>query len=331
MDAIDASNDTQGNAIQANAKYQTALAGISDEVDRQKEAYIQLQRDAYEASNGTLDGFVGTLDGFTLSLDRNTEAGAVNAAGLEEVSAAARDSAQAQFEVDLKTMSAKEATDKYMETLAAQRQAFIDSAVQAGYNRDEVGKLADEIFTLPSEKEVALTVDAQPARDAINGFITDYQGREITLKIGADGQQTYSRDGGRTTYEANGDIVEFMARGGVRGLRPMSPIAKVVPPNTWRVVGDRGDVPEAYIPLDGSVRSMAILGEAMQRMGVMGMAAGGIMQPQYASNQPRFSSGASATAGGFNNVQNIYPAQGMSEEQIARIATERFAFAARGN
>lgn len=59
----------------------------------------------------------------------------------------------------------------------------------------------------------------------------------------------------RTALHATGD------------LTPMAPVASVVPPNTWRdVVGDRSDVDEAYIPLDGSPRSMAILGETNARM-----------------------------------------------------------------
>ena len=46
----------------------------------------------------------------------------------------------------------------------------------------------------------------------------------------------------------------------------MAPIAQMVSPNTWRIVGDRGDVDEAYIPMDGSARSLAILAEVLRRM-----------------------------------------------------------------
>jgi len=46
----------------------------------------------------------------------------------------------------------------------------------------------------------------------------------------------------------------------------MEPLATKVPPGTWRVVGDRTDVPEAYIPLDGSARSRALLTEANRLM-----------------------------------------------------------------
>jgi hypothetical protein len=69
----------------------------------------------------------------------------------------------------------------------------------------------------------------------------------------------------------------------------MRPIAEMVPASSWRVVGDRSDVPEAYIPLDGSPRSMAILAETMRRMGVEAMAEGGttLVQAPPATSGPR--------------------------------------------
>lgn len=70
--------------------------------------------------------------------------------------------------------------------------------------------------------------------------------------------------------------VKPMADGGM-----LSPIAQVVKPNTWRLVGDRLDVDEAFIPLDGSQRSWKILMQALSRMpGTMPMARGGIASAQ---------------------------------------------------
>ncbi|WP_114587739.1 phage tail tape measure protein [Microbacterium arborescens] len=151
IETMDESNDVAGDAIQANARYREALDAIATEVERQKEAY--------EEANGTLDGF-------TLSLDRSTTAGAANASALYDVSAAARDAAEAQYNQDLTTMSAEDATRKYIDTLNGQRQAFIDTATQAGYNADEVHALADEIFRVPDEKSTQLLVENAQARDA---------------------------------------------------------------------------------------------------------------------------------------------------------------------
>lgn len=94
--------------------------------------------------------------------------------------------------------------------------------------------------------------------------------KQIRISTGKGGQ-------GGTTMHAGG-VLEFMANGGLRGISPMQPIAQMVPASTWRVVGDRGDVPEAYVPLDGSPRSWAILLEALSRMpGVAPMADGGVV------------------------------------------------------
>src|SRR5690606_32005474 len=66
---------------------------------------------------------------------------------------------------------------------------------------------------------------------------------------------------GRSFY--HGGLIEFMADG---GLTPMGSAAQMVPPDTWRVVGDRQDVPELYAPLDGSARSWNLLMEGLRRM-----------------------------------------------------------------
>lgn len=69
---------------------------------------------------------------------------------------------------------------------------------------------------------------------------------------------------------ANGNLLEFYANGGMRYPKPLTPMAAVatmVPQNTWRVVGDNMKVPELYAPLDGSARTLALLREGVQRSG----------------------------------------------------------------
>lgn len=59
---------------------------------------------------------------------------------------------------------------------------------------------------------------------------------------------------------AEGGIdIPAMAGGGVLGALPsMAPIASVVPPNAPRVIGDNTQVPEAFIPWNGSSRAQSI-------------------------------------------------------------------------
>ncbi|MDQ7877374.1 phage tail tape measure protein [Microbacterium sp. QXD-8] len=152
---INEANGVGQDAVTTNAAWQEALAGISAEVEAQKAAY--------ESANGTLDGFV-------LSLDQSTVSGSANAAMLADVAGRAQAAAESQYAVDQSTMSAKDSAEKYAATLAAQREAFVNSAIAAGYNADEVNALADEVFRLPSKKEVEVLANTAPALATIQDF-----------------------------------------------------------------------------------------------------------------------------------------------------------------
>lgn len=149
---INEANGVGQDAVTANARYQEALAGLSDEV----------------AKNGT-------------SLDQNTVSGSANAAALADLASSAQTAAQAQFEQDQATMSADEASKKYKDTLTAQRQAFIDSAVQAGYNATEVRALADQIFRMPTEKEFEAIVKTATAQTEIDNFVNRNMNRTVNV------------------------------------------------------------------------------------------------------------------------------------------------------
>ncbi|MCU1441140.1 MAG: hypothetical protein JWP85_2137 [Rhodoglobus sp.] len=183
MDAINEANGIGQDAVSQNAAYQESLAGISAEVQSQKDAFIQLQKDGYEAANGTLEGFVGTLDGFSLSLDESTAAGSANAAMLSQVAADAQSAALAQYEVDKTTMSAKDATDKYILTLGTSRQSLIDQALANGYSAEEVQKLIDKVYAMPTQRETKLLVDKANAQQQIDSFVNDNTGRTIAINV----------------------------------------------------------------------------------------------------------------------------------------------------
>lgn len=263
LEAINEANGVGQDAVSANANYQAALAGITEEVDRQKEAFIQLQRDAYEAANGSLDGFVGTLDGFALSLDEGTSAGSANAAMLADVASKAQASALATLELETRTLGSKTATDNYAATLAEQRQAFIDSAVGAGYNAAEVQKLADKVFAMPTKRELEIIAKTAAAQAAIDNFIYNNDGRRISVIVdGVSGRQV------------QGVNMVAVATGG-----------HVTGPGT----GTSDSIPamlsngEFVINAAATRRNLALLHE-INRGGLRGYAAGGYVQPQYASH-----------------------------------------------
>ena len=155
----------------------------------------------------------------------------------------------------------------------------------------KVQNLADRITTLP-DGTVIVNADTQTAREKIAEFVRDLNnipGRRDVVINQVVKQTGAARGEVAAAYpQATGNILEFMASGGFHGLTPMAHQAQVVPPSTWRVVGDRGDVPESFIPLDGSPRSMSILLETMRRMGVTPMGEGGVVGVGAAqsSNRP---------------------------------------------
>lgn len=109
------------------------------------------------------------------------------------------------------------------------------------------------------------------AMGAINSLISAAT-RTVTMVVNVV-KNWIGHDGG-IVANAEGNIVP-MANGGQtrpehhqgHRLRGMSGVAHKVPPNTWRITGDRATGAEAYIPITKSVRSQAILSETARRMG----------------------------------------------------------------
>jgi len=236
------------------------------------------------------DGSTSSLEGIDLANLNASESGsqledqirAAVAAMSDEVTAAEA-SGEAQEALTERYNTARDALVDQLEQMGLteeQAQSLIDTVLKtpeeastayssnAPEEQGKVQNLADRITTLP-DGTVVIIADPGPANATMDQFFRDWNGTTVAVNVNATPGRNF----------AEGGVVEFMAGGGLRGLTPMAPVAQVVPANTWRVVGDRGDVPESYIPLDGSARSMAILLETMRRMGVMPMAAGGITQP----------------------------------------------------
>lgn len=225
VDQINTANGVAVDAITANANYLSALDGLKAQVEK-----------------------TGT------SLDENSVSGSANAAAMGELADKARAAADAQLEQDLATMDADSATRKYLETLAGQRQAFIDAAVSAGYNADEVKALADRIFQLPDEKTTAMLVETAQAQSAIDKFVTLNNGRRVKVFVDAEGGQSY-KVGSKT-------VAPGMSTGGpVRGpgpkgqdseLRMLAPGEHVIPADEVDAAGGHDAIDEWRAMLSGA-------------------------------------------------------------------------------
>ena len=269
---VDESNGVNQDAVSANATYRQSLADIAADVQRQK--------DAYEEANKTLDGF-------TLSLDESTVAGSANAASLAGIAQSAQDAALAQFEVDKTTMSAKDATDKYIATLGLSREELRLQAEANGFSADQVQILLDKVFAMPTERETKLLVETATADEEVERFKRrlDSIPPNKTVTITANLRATGDVRLGSGLLEAAGGVMDFYASGGMRENH----VAQIAPAGSWRVWGEPETGGESYIPLATSkrARSLDIWAETGSRLGVPGFA-NGVIVPQFVQSAPRF-------------------------------------------
>jgi TP901 family phage tail tape measure protein len=123
---------------------------------------------------------------------------------------------------------------------------------------------------------VQVKANTAAAEAAINQVARDRTGH-ITMIVRTDGSIRVG--GGNTVMSAQGNLLEAYAAGGIKSMR--AGVAKIVPPRTLRVIGDRMVDDEAYIPINGQARSVNLLAETAKRMGYQLMrryADGGIAQ-----------------------------------------------------
>ncbi|WGH92091.1 tape measure protein [Auritidibacter ignavus] len=317
------------------------LSGVelsADEIRRQTETStrnITEQLKAYvDATNEQGEALVNLKEG---QLAYNDEGDRLNEL-LVRHEELARESAIAAYDKAGGDQNAKEAAEAAADAYAKQRDKLEEQMIQAGFSREEVEKLTDKLFAVPSEVRFHLSdggsIDVQDAKlyslansiDATPdktitidepkspgiiqrlkdlGYkvenlpdsrikITETGSASVektlnelaeprtveirykTVKEGtvpfAPGVTKTPRYGGLLQEalglggrHAGGIDVHGMATGGITGNNVMT-VAQMVRPGDIRFAGDRSDVDEAWIPLDGSKRSVAILLEAMRRM-----------------------------------------------------------------
>jgi len=151
------------------------------------------------ALNGTENTLLGTEASFTIaldgvsraaqangtSLDVNNAKGAQNVQTFTQLASSAQKAAVAVYQNEVGTKGATLAYQDANAKLAAEKQAFIDNAVQAGFNRKAVKDLANELFGLPHD--IPLEVNATTAQDQVRGLVRwiDSQTGTITVQTGS--------------------------------------------------------------------------------------------------------------------------------------------------
>jgi phage-related minor tail protein len=155
---------------------------------------------------------------------------------------------------------ARETQDQLRERFGATTGALSEQLQQMGLTKEQADQLIQSYASFPQMVSTAVTANTSAAENDLNRLLTTFNGATVRLNVATDSLDPTSI---RAGYR--GGIVDFMAAGGIPDLTPMSSTAAVVPPGTWRVVGDRMDVPEAFVPMDNSPRSIAIQRELNAR------------------------------------------------------------------
>lgn len=169
---LTALNGTTANLLASEAGFTTALAGVSTAI----------------AANGR-------------SLDVNNVKGAANIQVFAGIASSADKAAAAVYESEVNTKGANQAYADANTKLEQEKQAFIAAADKAGYQKQQVQALADELFKLPSDVPITITADTGPARQALNGLIQKIDATSATVQIYASSSNP---TGGKALYDYGG-------------------------------------------------------------------------------------------------------------------------------
>ncbi|HEY4269068.1 MAG TPA: hypothetical protein VGM94_12840 [Galbitalea sp.] len=94
------------------------------------------------------------------------------------------------------------------QALIKSRQAIIDHAVAAGLDRDAVTKLVDSELTIPAHVSSTVTVNTSAAEASFNALKAMFAAlKNVTVHVGATGSVSYSTQGGRVNFFAEGGTV----------------------------------------------------------------------------------------------------------------------------
>lgn len=251
------------------------------------------ERDALRGYEEAIDDLTESIAENGTTLDITTEKGRNNEAALDAI-------AQAGFRAT-QSMADNGATHEQLQgQLQTTYDDLVSAANQFGITGDEAHDMAREVMGIPENVDVetwmsdAARTEADKTDESVRKIpktvnihtvftVNDSAVRNMhpsllnpnrasnsgPLYRPAPGQPGPWANGARAV---GGIDVKGMAAGGVMS------VAQMVKPGQIRFAGDRSDVDEAWIPLDGSARSHAILMEAIQRMPGFGtgMAAGGV-------------------------------------------------------
>jgi len=195
------------------------------------------------------------------TLNITTAAGRENRTALDDIARAASESAQA-------IVDAGGSYEDYRASLESSRKEILKRIEDLGVTGQAAQDLANQILGIPTEREfkaIAETAEATRRAAAYKALIESIPSQRI-VDIITRGESNVPQSGGTTRPGfANGGIVEFFARGGIREQH----VAQIAAAGSMRVWAEPETGGEAYIPLSPAKRqrSMAILEDVAAHFG----------------------------------------------------------------
>lgn len=184
------------------------------------------------ALNGTTSSLLATEAGFTIALDGVAKAAQANGTSLDVNAAkgaqniqtftgladSAQKAAVAVYQNEVQTQGANKAFDDANRKLEQEKQAFINAADKAGFNKTAVQQLADELYKLPTDITTNVNLNTSGALQQLNGLLQRIDSSTGTVQVYAT---SANPAGGRALgAQAHGGIIGGIgaaATGGVHG------------------------------------------------------------------------------------------------------------------
>jgi TP901 family phage tail tape measure protein len=286
-----AESDSKG-ATDQNAAALAALSGTADDasgsIDDLSEKIRDFGKGQLDVNSAERD-FQAAIDSVTqsindngTSLDITTDAGRSNQQALDSIASSALAAAAAIY---TQTGSQDQATA----AVQSGRDALIAALGQFGITGQAAQDYADKLGLIPGNIGSLIHIDGADAAvveaNRVKNALASIE-RNIDVAVNLHGAGNLATTGGLRIANAEGNILDFYARGGFAENHTAQISAGVT--RVWAEPETGG---EAYIPLAASkrARSLSIWAATGKRLGVQGFADGGIT---YVSVPP--SSGAGA-------------------------------------
>lgn len=150
---------------------------------------------------------------------------------------------------------------------------FVNVGALTKEAQDRLKEIGFTVNNLPNG-DVEVRANTEPAKQSLGSLLASWGNRVLNWVVNVAG----GKAAGDIVENAKGNILGYANGGNYNRLRPMSANrAQIVGPDTWRVIGDRAIHDEAYIPINNSARSRALLNETARRMGFQLFADGGLL------------------------------------------------------